>query len=508
MFRALRFILVAAIAVAAAGAAAAAYVLQDPNRFKPRLEALIAEQSGVPLKIGGDLSWRLWPPLALAVADLRADHQGRQWNVGRVTLDLDPIKVFQSPEQWQIQSLTLADVTMREQGRLLALAEAHLAELTPNRPAPFSAVLRYAPVESADPVPLRLNGMLTVDPAGGSMELADTRFETTDAAGSCDARATQVTAAAPVPAADPADVIPLEALLRYDWQGDCRVDWVDIDGARFEDVAVTARNSAGRATAELTAPRFFGGTARTEVSVDATSTPLRWIMSPDLEGVDSQALLAWLDQDLHWAASLAYGGTLKLQGNTPETLAVSLTGQTRFDGGQGEIDISMVRSQLLQLAEMLNQGERIRAWPETWHYQRFVGDWRIDGEQHQVDAALDNLSLTGTGRYRFPADELNMLFHLTFGQDPALPVFDVDPLLYDLPIPVRCRGSLAEPTCRLDADAAQGIVARALSGGGNSELRRKLEQRIDEQVPEEYRDAARSLLEALGDSLNPPPRQR
>lgn len=502
MLRALRFILVAVIVVAAAGAAAAAYVLQDPNRFKPQLEALIARQSGVPLKIGGDLSWRLWPPVSLAAAELSADHQGRQWHVGRVTLALDPLKVLESPKQWQIQSLTLADVTLRDQGSLLALSEAHLAELTPNRPAPFSAALRYVPVEGAGAIPLQVDGMLTVDPAGASLRLDDTRFETTDAAGSCDARATQVAAAAPVPAADPADVIPLDVLLRYDWQSDCRVDWVNVDGQRFEDVTVTARNSAGRATAELSAPRFFGGAARTEIAVDATQAPVRWVISPDLENVNSQALLAWLQQDLHWAASLAYGGRLTMHGNSAAALAASLSGQTRFDGGEGEIDISMVRSQLLRLAEMLNQGERIRAWPEIWDYQRFVGDWRIDGEQHRLDASLDNLALAGAGRYRPLADELDMLFHLTFGQDPALPVFDVDPLLYDLPIPVRCRGTLAEPTCRLDADAAQGIVARALSGGESSELRRKLEQRIDEQVPEEYRDAARSLLDALGDSLN------
>ncbi|MCH8141233.1 MAG: AsmA family protein, partial [Proteobacteria bacterium] len=39
------------------------YFTQDANRFKPELEALIAEQTGVPVQIEGDLAWRLWPPL-------------------------------------------------------------------------------------------------------------------------------------------------------------------------------------------------------------------------------------------------------------------------------------------------------------------------------------------------------------------------------------------------------------------------------------------------------------
>ena len=38
---------------------------QDANQFKPDIEALIAEHSDAGLKINGDLSWQLWPPLTL-----------------------------------------------------------------------------------------------------------------------------------------------------------------------------------------------------------------------------------------------------------------------------------------------------------------------------------------------------------------------------------------------------------------------------------------------------------
>ena len=66
---------------------------------------------------------------------------------------------------------------------------------------------------------------------------------------------------------------------------------------------------------------------------------------------------------------------------------------------------------------------------------------------------------------------------LTFSDDPALPVFPLNPLLYDLPIPVRCQGPVQEPLCRLDADAAQRLVAQALSGGEDNALRARLERR-------------------------------
>lgn len=43
--------------------------LVDANRFKPRIEALAQEQ-GVALQIKGDLGWKLWPSIGVAVADV------------------------------------------------------------------------------------------------------------------------------------------------------------------------------------------------------------------------------------------------------------------------------------------------------------------------------------------------------------------------------------------------------------------------------------------------------
>lgn len=43
--------------------------LVDPNRFKPRIEA-IAKDQGVALQIKGDLGWDLWPSLGVAVNDV------------------------------------------------------------------------------------------------------------------------------------------------------------------------------------------------------------------------------------------------------------------------------------------------------------------------------------------------------------------------------------------------------------------------------------------------------
>lgn len=503
MMRLLRYTLLVLVVLAAAGAAAGVYLLQDPNRFKPELEALIHRQSGIPLTIGGELSWRLWPPISLSAEALAASHQGQNWDIGRLTLELDAFKVLRDPGQWNIQSLQVNDVILRQNGGVMTMSQANLRDLTPARPAPFSARLDYAPAAGEPRVPLALDGNVRVDPETLTLELRQTRFDTSDAAGVCDLSARPQTNSGRlpgVPAANADALIPVEVLLAYTWDGTCQVDWVRVDGQRFDNVTVNLENSTGEGRIHVAAADFFGGEAIVDVGIDARRTPLHWTITPTLTDVNSRALLTWLDQDLQWAAPLAYGGTITMQGNTSAELLASMSAETRFDGGQGSIDISEIREQLIPLAEQFNEGARIRAWPQVWDYQRFVGVWRIQGQQHTIDAALDNLSVKAVGDYQPVTDQLNMLAELVFSNDPALPVFDINPMLYDVPVPVHCSGAIAEPTCRLDQNAAQRIVAAALTGE-NPELRGRLEQKIDEQVPEEYRDAARALLEMFGNSL-------
>ena len=47
----------------------------------------------------------------------------------------------------------------------------------------------------------------------------------------------------------------------------------------------------------------------------------------------------------------------------------------------------------------------------------------------------------------------------------------------------------------------QQMISKALIEGDQSGLRRKLEKKIDENVPEEYRETARGILDLLGRSL-------
>ena len=70
-------------------------------------------------------------------------------------------------------------------------------------------------------------------------------------------------------------------------------------------------------------------------------------------------------------------------------------------------------------------------------------------------------------------------------------------MMYEKPL----RGSVFESACEFDSKGAKKLLANALRQGDDSALRQQLETKINENVPEAYRETARGILDLLGRAL-------
>jgi hypothetical protein len=191
-------------------------------------------------------------------------------------------------------------------------------------------------------------------------------------------------------------------------------------------------------------------------------------------------------------------GTFEMRGNTERELLSSIAGRSRFDGGQGTMDITQLKQAVQAIAQLAGGSERINAWPERLDYQRLTGDWVVDGQNHTLDVALDNMALSMNGTYDPFADAMDMYIDLTIQDEPDMNTFQINSMLMGLAIPIRCKGPSASPTCRPDEAGVKNLIADALAGQAGSEASERLDEVIEEQVPEEYQDAARELLKGFG----------
>ncbi len=502
MLRFLLRLLIGLAVVIAVAIGAIFFVLKDANRFKPEVQAAIEEQTGAKVEIAGDLSWELIPPLSLSAADISAEYDGGRYALGSLGLKLDLMSVLRSRDinQWEVVALVLKNLTVDQEGSLTTVERFELRNFKPATPSPFEAELTQRSAEGEER-PLSAKGLIAIHLDTHRASLTETRFETTEASGLCNVDATLREGTQPP---DPEDaIVPVSLFRSVDWSGGCLLDRLTLEDENFHDVTVELANRGGKSSTRVLFPDFFKGSAEATVDIDAAAEPVRWHIRPDLSRADSTEVMAWLDQRLKWVAPLAYSGEITMTGNTKEELARSIKGKTTFDGGQGSIDIAQIKKPLLSLATLFQEPERIAAWPDLWNYQRLIGEWDINGTQHQMDFALDNLTAKAEGDYDPLADALDMNVEFLFKDEPDIPGFDVNPVLLGLPIPLTCTGSLEAPKCGVTRDGATKLVAAVMQTQQGQELRDKLDKKIDEEVPEQYRDAARGLLDMLGGSKKP-----
>jgi uncharacterized protein involved in outer membrane biogenesis len=485
----------------------AAYWIQDANNLKPELEALVAKNSDYRARFNGNISWQLFPPLKLRVQDLELTREDERISVSDMHLTMDLSAMWEDINQWQVTQLKVAD-TKRTQAETQTLIEAlTLREFRPGQPAAFTLTAEHLSGPDSAPLAAVLEGMITFYPATANaaqrIVLSDTQIDTAMASGLCQADITEVDHP-PLPATPPReeDLLPVDVLLAYNLSADCRLSALTIGNETFEQATLNVTNTAGRTNALLDVQDFLGGTLVTDIDIDASANPIAWTIVPDMKNVDSQRLLAWTDQRMQWVAPLAFNSTIRMSGNSEKELAQSIKATSEFDGGQGQLNIATIKQQLMRVALLLQQADEVSQWPDVWNYQEFTGRWNINGSAQDLKFAIDNMSVDANGKYDYLADSMDMLLNVTVHEPPEDSPFNVNPLLQGTPIPVRCKGSSTEPDCRLEEAAVKKLVARALTQGDESGLRRKLEQKIDEEVPEEYRDTARSLLDILGRALD------
>ena len=489
------------------------FYLQNAERLKPDLEAFILEQTGVAVDINGELSWQLFPPLELHMADVRAIDDGVDAHAATLSLRMDLSAMWQDVNSWKVNALQLTETTIKNESGVTELTELSITDFTPGEPAQLFIDGSYlsekegeSEGENEEPIPAVLEGQVTYFPASDTspeaIRFTKTHVTSTNVAAVCDIDANENGKSVATLPETSDDLLPINELRTIDLVADCSLKSLTVGTETFTNGSVKVTSMSDNLNVYVEVADFIGGKLFTEVDVNLATQPIRWLVMPELENVDSQRLVDWTDRSVHWIAPLALQGEMQMSGNTEAELFDSIRSEQDFNGGQGEIDITALKAQLSQIAALTKSSDSFAEWPDKWNYQTFTGKLLTRGKQQVLNVQLDNLFIEGDGTYDYLTDKVNMLAHVTFKEAPEGSPYAVNALLQDTPLPVRCRGAASDVSCKLDSGATQDLIAGALRADSDTGLRRKLEEKIDEKVPEEYRETARGILDAIGRALD------
>ncbi len=525
----LKIFLYTALALVLAVAGWLAWFVQDADRFKPALLAELEKGTGIHVEIRGGLAWQFMPTPWLVAEGLHATHLDRAWSAERLAVRPDFVSLVgnpRDPDRWRIEEALVRELEVEGEGGLLRAPRIGVRNVGLGEPSGLEARLVYT-APAREPLEATIDGTLLLETDRYSVR--DLSLQMRDATARCDMQAMPNGRLWPPLAPLENSVLPIEFMRAYDLDGRCEIERIEYGGENFENVTVVLDNKEGATVLSVDAPDFLGGAAQLEAIVRVNSLPVTLDLSPVLLEVDSHRLAAWLGSESPIGAPVDFGGAIRMRGNTPAALAASIDADTRFSTGPGEIDGSLLTEPLSEAAELLNPGGKPTAAPAMLNYERLNGAWVVDGERHRLNVALDSLRVEARGDYRVKEDRLKLLGSIDPGDSIEQWGLPLAPALAGVRFHFRCRGSAADPRCRLDAKrtllgagAAEGnavakeLVDRhvpeelraaahslldSLEAKVDAALRKNPEELIEEQVPEKYQGMARSLLDKLGEAL-------
>ncbi len=150
---------VISLALMAVLALALAFYLIDPNRYKPAIQSVFAEQTGINLNIAGDINWAFNPVFGLSIEDLRLTNPqspAELASLGQIAIKVEPRALLDGQLQMQefiAQDLHINWIVDADGNGNWPLQGAQSTEPTPSTAGasdtPISAIVEQITVRNA-----------------------------------------------------------------------------------------------------------------------------------------------------------------------------------------------------------------------------------------------------------------------------------------------------------------------------------------------------------------------
>jgi len=360
----------------------------------------------------------------------------------------------------------------------------------------LDADAHYTPAADDSPASLRYNvaaNALDLNPYTGTEE---------PAAATSPSPAPASSPSQPPPAPEARDDIelPIELLTSMNVQGSHRIESLAFAGWELSAINATLSVQDGRLNFGLDPAGFYNGTLTTTTSLDARQNPPVMTSISSLRNVNVAAMAQALPAARFAQGSLNVESIATLRGDTVHQLLDSLNGTTSFSVANSAVDISLVKQAFSAMSVLSPTGSSdiSREWPDTVRFDTFEGYLTIsDGlDNQQLQTALDNFEVSASGGIDLTAEEFDYDVVLTVFGEPAAQTIPISSQYQGIGWPVTCNA-------RFDANPSQycgpdfGKVRDLFLEIARDAVQRRVQERLEEAVPEQLQDAARSLLDNL-----------
>ncbi len=322
----------------------------------------------------------------------------------------------------------------------------------------------------------------------------DTTDYLSDSTGADTAGASNVATASDAPV--DSELIPVELLRDTRLKAILRVALLVVDGGELSNAKLELKND-GRVVDLIANASGYKGrivlSANTQLSGAISSQFKLTLDRLDIsEFVEVEGI----------TGTLTANANVKFDGSMLSQLSTTLVGKSTFVIKDGTLDVSPLKSVAATISSITGKTTSVSEWPDIMPFDNMVGDHVFtDGiEAGQVfNASLENISITALGGINLQAETLNYDV-TTLLKKTESGKFNISDQLANTRWPLICSGKFSDSPADLCL-GKDGAINQLVTDIAKQDLQRrgnkKIEQLINDKVPEEYKDITADLFKNL-----------
>jgi AsmA protein len=278
-------------------------------------------------------------------------------------------------------------------------------------------------------------------------------------------------------------LLPLAALRDLLFKAEFSFDNIIASGLKISNFTIKANGNNGLVKLNAVNADLYGGTLRTNGSLDARGESGKLALDTKLAGVAMQPLLTDLSEIDSFTGTANFNLNVRANGKTSTDLQNTLSGPVSF-GIDKPVLSGLNVDKLACEAIAKTPGKQLTKtdWAESTQFHRIGGKFQFEngvGRNNDLAATLANMQITGGGVIDLPQEAVDYRVGLRISgdlseQDPAC---EINERYRNINWPVRCKGKLSDDPgdmCGIDAEGLTKVASEMLLEEGKRKLADKL----------------------------------
>lgn len=292
--------------------------------------------------------------------------------------------------------------------------------------------------------------------------------------------------------------LPIDLIRSTNVQGTHKISSLAVAGLNFSNIDTTLRVQDGRLTLNVAPMGFYDGQITNNTSFDAAQFPPRLTSISSVRNVN----VAQLSQALPFAdfaeGRLNVESVHGMTGRTVNQLLESINGTTSFNLTDNRIDVGIVKQVFSSISVLSPTGtdDLAQQWPDQVSFSTLEGHLILQeglAQGQQLKINMDNFEISAEGGINLQAQTFHYDSLLTLFGAPAKQTIPVAELYQGVGWPVVCDASFdAQPSqyCGADFSKVRGLFSQI----SQNAVQRRVQEAIEDKLPEELQESARGLL--------------